>query len=174
MKRIVLTCLAIFFFLPASVMAEVAPNAVIVLNYIKLIHTQEHAGDELYIDLGLFGTNQMRQYARIPHAPLYWPSDKLSELKDLQLWSGVVSPDQTLHLEVSLIETDSSMFNPDDLLGTVRISLSNHQGIITAQWSMPNHPNGPQEFPTTSTGPQTFILTDGLGKYEVGLSFKRP
>ena len=169
MKRIVRIFLAVFLLLPmpfASANAgDVNPN--LVLDHVKVIQASERDGDELYFDIGVYQVNQPTQYIRIPEKPKHWPSQLMDKVMHVPLWSQALKPGQTVTLIVSLMESDGSLLNPDDLIGSMRVTLKNDNGTLQTRWSIPNRPGD-----LVASDIQKFDL-QGEGKYEVYLGIKK-
>lgn len=111
-------------------------------NEIKAIQPTEIDGDELYIDVEIRQANQVRNVWRVPQKPGYWSSHRLSALKPFVVWSGSIAEGDEVIAYVSLVEMDANPLNPDDVIGTVRVTMQNKQGMIQAQWSRLNEEEG--------------------------------
>jgi len=172
MKRISGILLAGVLALPGAyavtaVSAEPELTPSLIMNQIKVLTASERGGDELYFDISIYKANQPTQYARIPARPMHWPSQYLDKVQQVSLWSQPLKAGQAVTLIVSLIESDGSVVNPDDLIGSVRLALKNDKGALQTSWSMPNSLAG-----VSQDAMQTFEM-QGQGKYQVSFSLKK-
>ncbi len=147
--------------------ADGALQPILMMDHVDVIKATERDGDELYFDIAVYQGNQPTQYLRIPAKPMNWPSGVMDKVKKIILWSQPLQSGQAITLIVSLLDSDGSVLNPDDLIGSMRVDLKNEKGSLQTRWSMPNH--------TESLGTknmQKFELLGG-GQYDVYLSLKK-
>lgn len=172
MKRI-----AWFFFmsLMTSVLfaADTSLKPRLLLDHLNVIQAQEMDGDELYFDISVYRANKTVEYIRVPAKPEHFPSQLASKLSKIPLWSAPVKEGETVTLLVSLMESDASIFNPDDLIGIVRLQLKNAGGVLQSRWNMPNQGAGFKKLSKHRTGVKKFNLAGEGAHYEVYLSLER-
>ncbi len=139
----------------------------LILDKMKVITPTEREGDELYFDISIYQPNQPTQYLRVPAKPVTWSLKAVDNLKQVSLWSQPLQSGQSITLVVSLLDSDGSVLNPDDLIGSMRVDLKNEKGKLQTNWSMPNRVErlGKQAM-------QKFELT-GAGRYDVYLSVNK-
>ncbi|RUR29233.1 hypothetical protein [Legionella qingyii] len=145
---------------------ELSPK--LILNQIKMIKEGELLGDDLYFDISVLRIKQPTQYIRIPEFPLHFPSSKINTLQPTLLWSDPIKSGEKVILIVSLMDQDSKPFNPDDVIGLIRVELKNEKGNLHLQWSRPNQKSAPMNWPINTT--QKFLLSNANGQYELYLS----
>ncbi len=175
MKRRMLIILMSFICLPmccyAAIHNEIKP--LLFLHHINVIKASERDGDEVYFDVSVYRSNHAEQYFRIPEKPFHWVSQLVGKLSQVKLWSEPIKEGETVVIIVSLIETDASFIEPDDLIGVMRIKLKNEHGVLQARWTMPNHLEGPVTVPTDHNDIQKFDLRGEGSDYEVFLSIEK-
>lgn len=147
----------------------IKPN--LLLNQIQVVNEGELLGDSLYFDITIVRINQPTQYIRIPEYPLHLPSFKAKALKPTTLWSESIDNGKKVILVISLMEQDSKPFNPDDLIGSIRIELKNENGHLNAIWSIPNQKSAPSIGMIKTI--QKFELSNRHGQYNVYLSLDK-
>lgn len=177
---VVLGGLLLFMTVPASKVVSRASDVTpeLVLDKVKVISTQEKHGDELYITLSVRDPQTPTQYFRIPEAPDHWLSEKIDEIKHVNLWSKPIASGQSVIVLVELNEQDATPLDPDDLIGVIRVRLLNDNGTLKVRWELPNQ--------KASVGAQTnavgvsksglqekFVLENQGGQYEMYLSVKQ-
>lgn len=143
----------------------------VLLKQIKEIKSQERQGDELYFDVTVIRAGKPKAYYRIPSHPMQWSSNVVSKVKNISLWSEKIQPGHSAVLLLSLMEQDSKPFNPDDLIGVIRIVIENKDGNVKAQWTLPNQLNSDEK--NASSGVKKFSLSGARGQYDVFLSLKK-
>jgi hypothetical protein len=172
MKRIWLFLLTILFSsFGNAANAELKPR--LVLDHLKVIQVQEKTGDELYFDISVYRANQSVHYLRVPAKPMHWPSQLMQNVSEVTLWSGPLKEGETVNLIVSLMESDASPFNPDDLLGLMRVSLKNMKGVLQTRWSMPNRYDSVGKAGAKRSGIQKFDMLGEGAHYDVYLSLTK-
>jgi hypothetical protein len=142
----------------------------LVLSHMSVVKEQESNSDELYFDIKINRRHHSAQYIRIPKGPDHWSSHRLNKLEDIPLWSEPLGLGESIILIVSLIESDGSTLNPDDLIGLVRVKLTNEKGHLKSDWTMPNQLDGVLKR-VNEWGPIKKIdLIGGAAHYQVYLS----
>lgn len=145
----------------------------LVFDHMKVVKASEHDGDELYFDVSVYQLNQPTQYIRIPEKPMHWLSQLLAKNTPVTLWTGSVSPKHPVTLVVSLMDADMSKMNPDDVIGSMRVELKNHDGKLVAYWSLPNRHDAPVMTSSIKENTHEFaLITSKNGTYEVYFSLK--
>lgn len=168
MKRIGLFLLAgLFSSFVNAADTELKPR--LVLDHLKVIQAQEKDGDELYFDVSVYRANQAVRYLRIPAKPIHWPSQLMDNVSKVTLWSEPLKAGETVTLIVSLMESDALPFNPDDLIGLVRVKLKNAKGVLQISWGMPNRYDGPAKMASQSSTQKFDMLGEGA-RYNLYLS----
>lgn len=145
----------------------------LVLDHLNVIQAQEKDGDELYFDVSVYRANQAVHYLRVPAKPIHWPSQLMGNISQVTLWSEPLKAGETVTLIVSLIESDALPFNPDDLIGLVRVRLKNAKGVLQTHWGMPNRYNGPAKMAPHSSGTQKFDMQGDGARYNLYLSLTK-
>jgi len=145
----------------------------VVLNHLKTIKTQEHDGDELYFTTSEYQKNTSTVYKRIPKKPLYLTSKRAEELANFGLWSGVLKEGKAVTVIVALNEYDPMLMDPDELIGSMRVTFKNDKGTLKTKWSIPNRMDGPEVITGQHGAIQKFDLVGPVGRYEVYLSVKK-
>lgn len=115
-------------------MAKEGLKTRLVLDHVNIIRTTEHGNDELYFDISVYHSNKTINHIRVPNPPLHWPSKLMEKASQLVLWSGSLQRGQSVTIMVSLMEADSSPLNPDDTIGSVRVTLTNQNDTLQAHW----------------------------------------
>jgi hypothetical protein len=148
MKRILMgvffviaVAILIFFSFP-SLMQKIESHLKItpqlILKDITVIKESELGGDELYISLSVRRPARSTEYIRIPANPDHWLSRKISLVKNARLWSEPLKVGETVTIIVELNEHDTSVLNPDDLVGIMRVKLKNKNGVLDFKWDKLN------------------------------------
>jgi len=145
----------------------------ITLNHLKTIEAKELNGDELYFDITEMRANEPGKFYRIPEHPIHWSSSQLTKLKKVKLWSEEIQPGKIVILLFSLMEEDDTPFNPDDMIGVVRVELKNKDGVLSVHWTIPNRAVGPVTIKGEKGDIQKFSLNSEDGSYEVFLSLEK-
>jgi hypothetical protein len=140
-------------------------TASLFLESIKAIKQSENQ-DELYFEMMVFRPKKNMELLTIPPRPVHWPASVLKNLNHILLWQGPLKEGETVSVVVSLIESDNSIFDPDDFIGSVRLNIKNHQGKLEKSWSLSNSPT----ITTPMEKNQPFLLHNGQTKYEVNFS----
>ncbi len=175
MKRIYLVFFAGLLLLPVGVLlaAEHALTPSLILNQVKVLKASERDGDELYFDISVYRPGHTTHYLRVPEKPIHWTSRVIERVKSVPLWSQPLKSGQAITLIVSLIDSDMSVLNPDDLIGSMRVDIKNKNGALQISWSMPNRVDGPITIANQNGDVQKFELRDKHGQYDVYLSLKK-
>lgn len=169
MKRLSTGLLAILLLLQVMITAAATTDLkpTLLLDHIKMIKTGESDGDELYFDITVYRAKQPAQYFRLPKQPFHEPSKLVGQFSKVKLWSEPLKVGESVTIIVSLIETDYTPLNPDDLIGLVRVKLKNNAGKLQATWDMPN-----QSMPAIDHNDkvQKFDVKGEGSQYEIYLS----
>jgi hypothetical protein len=110
---------------------------------------------------------------RLPSKPFHEPSKLIGQFSKVRLWSEPLKVGETVTIVVSLIETDDTPLNPDDLIGLVRVKLKNEAGILQTTWDMPNHQAAAITSKDQSGKVQKFELNGEGSQYELYLSLMK-
>lgn len=170
MKRV-----AVLFFslmLTGSVFAKrhsITPS--VILESIKAEKTLEKRGDELYLAVTEYPSTGMPSHYQIPKFPLYWPSEHLSKVKSLKVWSRELKEGEAATLLLSLIDKDAPPWNTDDLVGEVELHIKNDKGRLITNWGLPNRDDKTTQ-PAFTTPDSTFDLRHHGGHYIVNFSVR--
>ena len=144
----------------------------LVLEKMMPYHQQELFGDEVYFDLAIHQKGQPTQYQRIPQKPFHWSIDKIQKQKETIIWSGQLQEDNSFIIVASLMESDASVLNPDELIGVVRLKLTKHDGKINVDWAMPNNENFSMKTRGIKNESKKFVLKQGPTHYDIWLKLK--
>lgn len=163
MKRIYWIIVAAFLFLPiaAAVTLKHQLTPQLILNQLNVIKSNEQLGDELYFDISEASTGSPTQFLRVPEKPFNWSSKQLSRLQDTILWSKPLNSGESKTLVISLVDSDSSILNPDDMLGSIKLTIKNEKGVIHTSWG------------TSQQADDKTIVPDEKGMYRFNLRSKR-
>ena len=142
-------------------------NPRLVMELLTAITPTEKSGDELYFDISVYRANKQAEYLRVPTSPGHWPSKIIDKLNQITLWSEPLKSGEATTLILSLVESDDTLVNPDDLIGSIKVEMKNDKGVLQTNWSQPNRTEelGQKDI-------QKFELVGG-GKYELYLSLKK-
>ena len=171
MKRITLLLLASLF--SSVVMGAQVLTPKLILDHLDVIHAQEMDGDELYFDISVYRANKPVHYLRVPTKPIHWSSKLINKVSQITLWSEPLKAGESVNVIVSLMESDDSLYNPDDLIGLVRVKLKNVKGVLKTSWTMPNRSDGPIKMAAQRTGAHKFDLQGKGAQYNVYLSLTK-
>ena len=141
----------------------------LVLDYIRLEKpaTQD---DKLYINIATYSSTSGDSDYQIPEAPLHWDANYLEQVKDIVLWEKGMDDPEQMDIVLSLIENDIPPWDPDDLLGTVKLTIHAQNQHITAQWHADE-----DAVALTPRNHQLheYILVGDHGRYVIGLRLKQ-
>ena len=138
----------------------------------KAVSTAEKRGDELYLNVTVFHSEGESDLFRFPAKPLYWPSEHIEKVDNLQVWDGQLKNGESAEVLFSLVEHDMPPWNTDDLVGTVRLHIKNTQGALEASWSMPNRTDSPMSVITKHGRAEKFSLIGDHGHYDLYFMLK--
>lgn len=163
--------------------AKQAPRPQLILTSIKQISSQER-NDELYILVSDLGTKHDAFYTIPGHksffirkqSPLptisnltpphrYWPASILPKLKNITLWDRGLTQDEGTQLVISLIEADMPPWNLDDLLGTVKFNLRNHDHQLAVDMQPFSHAKVVKQQQTSRGIEYTVEIKNGNANY---------
>jgi hypothetical protein len=176
MRRIMSLLLAGWFIVPTAAVAvvEKMPGSVItptlILNHIQAVKSSEGSGDELYLSLSVNHGNKSTSYLRIPEKPIHWTASYLDKIKQLTIWSDSLQDGESVSIMVSLVESDDSVLNPDDVIGNIQVKFKNQNGVLETKWSMPNRMEGPTAVSGKKGEIQKFLFMGEDGAYELFFS----
>lgn len=91
-------------------------------------------GDNVYFVITEFSGGQHGRQYTIPTYPAHWPAKALKKVHHLPIWQGQVAPTQTVHLSIELIKSNAPPFHIDDLLGAVKLNLTDAGGQLVGNW----------------------------------------
>lgn len=148
-------------------------NPRLILDHLKVIQVQEKDGDEIYFDISVYRANKSEHYFRIPANPNHWPSQLMDTISHVTLWSESLKAGETVTLIVSLMESDASPFNPDDLIGLVRVKLKNVKGVLQTSWSMPNRYDSAGKPAAQKRSMHKFDMLGEGAHYDIFLSLEK-
>lgn len=160
--------LALIFSLP--VFASSSVKSSLVVEQVKKVKAQEYFGDDLYFDISVFKVKEPTMFFRVPKFPINWPSSKVKFIKGIVLWQGEIKDKQKVNFVVSLVDQDAKPFNPDDIVGVVKVMVENVDGQLKANWQMPNVASSAKD--SKAGDVQKFSFSSSNGDYEVYLSVR--
>lgn len=170
MKRmlILLCCLlSISIGYAASNATPSTQNISIILDHLELIKEGEVGGDELYIDMSIAKSNTPTEFIRIPEKPMHWPSRLAKQIKNVSLWSGTLAPNQKLTALISLLESDDSIINVDDFIGSMQVMIENQKDHLTLDWKIPDASTQPKTLPKNIGEVGHYRFSGSNGTYEI-------
>ena len=172
MKRILKKVGFLALMMASSMVMAADINPTLLVDNVKVIKAQERDGDELYFSISVYRPGKETEYFRVPQAPEHWPSQMMNKVKMVKLWSEPLKDGESVNLVVSLVDSDDSVINPDDLIGSIRVKLSNRDGVLHTEWVLPNTKNKPLASKDQNGEMHNFTLMDNGGDYEVFLSLE--
>lgn len=104
------------------------------LQSIEANKMSESGGDEVYVSVAEFNNYGKPSYFRVPSYPTYWLSKHFKSVKNVRLWEREFSDGEAAQLIISVIERDVPPWNVDDLIGAVKVNVSQKDGIINIEW----------------------------------------
>ena len=139
------------------------------LSHIEKIKTTEESGDELYFSVTEYSSVERPRQITVPSFPTYWLSKHLSNVNDVVLWEKELADKESVMLVISLIERDAPPWNVDDLIGTVKLKISNDHGKLKRAWSIPNA----AETKRLDDNKNEFQMTGDGGDYKLSLQVEQ-
>jgi hypothetical protein len=137
------------------------------LDKLTMIKTTETHGDELYIDVTAFSSVDKPSIKRVPEYPMHWLSKYSANLKNIKLWEKAIQDGETVALVISLVEEELPPWEVDELVGSIKLKLTNHKGHIQKTWSIPN-----TKITHKEKEANTFELTGENADYKIHLRLK--
>jgi len=131
MKKILTLICGLFF---ASVVYAQNITPTLYLESIKANKTFEEQGDEIYFGVTELSAKERGSHKTVPELPLYLHSKSFQKVKDLKLWTGKLMPGQSTEIIIGLVERDMPPWNTDDLIGTAKVKITNHNGKMLIKW----------------------------------------
>ena len=172
MKRTLLFALSSILFIFSHIVCAKSIDPTLKLINIKSISTMEKRGDEVYMMVTVYPSDDKPKHYHIPKTPLYWPSEHLDKIKLLNIWHAEIKKDQAVTLILSLMDRDAPPWNTDDLIGEIKVQLKNNKGELESTWSLPNRTDPPITVMSKYGEARKFELMNDGGKYELYLVLK--
>ncbi len=147
-------------------------NPKVELVAIKAHKTREKRGDEVYLAVTAYPSQQRPHHKQIPDNPLHWISSHLDKIKHVPVWGNGLAEGDSVTVIVSLMERDAPPWNTDDLIGTVKVHLKNANGRLQVSWSMPNSTESSATVKTRSGRTEKFELTGERSLYDLTFQVK--
>jgi len=142
------------------------------LKSIKEVAASEETGDEIYLALTEYPSHGKYKHYTIPYYPLHWSSDVLPHVKDLKLWDGELADKHAVELVISAIEHDILPFDPDDLIGTVKLTLRNIDNKLQVAWKIPDPKKQEKEIKPESGTTKEYTFKGDNGEYVLTFELK--
>lgn len=171
-KRILLGLFCLVFVLFAYAGVNQPLKSSVYLLGMKSKQLSEKRGDEIYMTVTAYPSDGSAKHYNLPNHPLHWSSEHLEKIKNFKLWENGLNLNQEIKLVFTLVEKDVHPWNPDDLLGTVELTLKNENGRIQAKWQPGKHTSGPLYVPTEHGAAEQFDMKGKNGHYIVNLSLR--
>lgn len=140
----------------------------LVLEYI-LLEKPTSNDDKLYINIATYSSMNVSNDYQIPEAPLHWDVRSLEQIKDLVLWEKSLASDESVDFVLSLIENDMPPWNPDELLGTVKLTVRSKHHNISSVWQADEDA---VEVDSHQRKVHEYLMLGEKGRYIVGLRLK--
>lgn len=137
------------------------------LSHISATKVSEGSGDEVYFSVTHYSNQKGNDHQRIPMFPTHWLSQHLSQIKDIPLWQQTLSDGEAVQIILSLIEHDSPPWNVDDHIGSVKVTLKNHDNRLEAVWGQPDFKDKTPVEQSGSNSEPDFILKGNASEYSV-------
>lgn len=138
MKKSILLALACTAILSSVTSFAQAIQAQVSLKKLVAEKLSERNFDQIY--MGVTDVSKKAyQYYRLPGFPLHWIMKKNAQVNNQLLWSAPIQEGETVTLQFTLAEQDTSRFDVDDLIGIAQVSLKNDHGQLTTTWSIPKN-----------------------------------
>lgn len=134
---------------------------------IKRIKSTEISGDEIYISVTEFRSNDTVVHYTIPEQPLHWPERVLGKIENLDIWHGILRESQRTEVLLSVVDHDNPPLDADDLVGTVKLRMANHDGKLDVIWGVLGGQYVPEKISSPLGPAQRFTLTGDGGIYQV-------
>lgn len=116
-------------------------NIAVTLKNLEVIQTQEKGGDELFISVTEFPTQENARHYQIPAYPTHWLSKYLKNVKDVVIWQKSLNHCEPIDLLISLVEEDFAPWDLDDSLGSVELKVECVNGQSVEKWIIPDTKN---------------------------------
>ena len=140
----------------------------LVLDYIRL-EKPTSSDDKIYLNIATYSSTKVNNDYQIPEAPLHWDANYLDQVKDLVLWEKSLGMDESMDFIISLIENDMPPWNPDELLGTVKLSVRSKNHHISSIW---HADEDAVEVDSHQRKVHEYLMLGEHGRYVVGLKLK--
>jgi len=170
MKRLLLSFILAFVISPSF---ATPVNVSLTLNSIHSIVRSEKSGDEVYLNILVHDSKGNAMVKKIPKPPLHWNSNSLPNVKNLNLWSAVLDSNQSSTLTLTVMESDTPPWNPDDSLGSITLVLKNTDGVLQHQWSIKHGTSIKLSKDSDPIEKTRFTLTEKNSRYVLDVSLAR-
>ncbi|MBB70799.1 MAG: hypothetical protein CMF50_00170 [Legionellales bacterium] len=132
------------------------------------------SSDEVYLAIAEFHSGSKGKYYTVPPYPIHWSSKMLSKIQDLKVWDGIISDGEGVELLISLMEHDAPPYNPDDLIGTVKVRLQYRDGQLHQEWSSPSKESEQKSIRQGKAEMAQFSLMSDNANYQLTFELKDP
>lgn len=133
----------IFLLCFSSLIMAKTQHVEILLTKIVAQKTVAEDGDQIFFDIVEYPTECDAKVSRVPSYPMHWLTKELPSLKEVRLWSGMITDDNSVVIVLSLMQQEMPLLVDDLLIGSVRVEISNKQGKLQAEWGQPNYADQP-------------------------------
>lgn len=123
-------------------------------------------GDHLYFSMTEYPTTGDAKLLRFPSYPLHWESKYLPCLKNIKIWSGKITDDNSVIVVFSLMDQTFAVFEEENLIGSIMVEISNKNNKITAQWAKPHYADLPK-IEKLKLNKQEYLMFGSGGRYLV-------
>lgn len=151
-----------------SIAEETTIQAQLQLVQLECIQPTEYGNDEVYFHIQRVDENKNARHVRVPEThPLSVPLAKSAKINNAKLLQQTLANGKSVTLQISLLETDHSNYNPDDFIGVAEVTIRNNNGQIETSWAVPK-----TSYESHTTMRQTdktaeFTMTGDGGNYKL-------
>ena len=105
------------------------------ISSININSEKNNSEDELFINILEFDNNNIIiKENRVPQFPYYWNLEALKNLKETQIWTGILKIKEIKTLFI--IFKDQDFWSYDDILGFAKLQLYYDGKIIKQEWEI--------------------------------------
>lgn len=138
------------------------------LSKVKLEKSQEK-NDEIYFLITSLHPQEKPTVQQIPTTPAAFNKTQLLAIKDIPLWQGKLEEKKAMTLLISTVEKDSPPWDLDDLLGVIKLEISNVDGKPYVSWSSKNSMKMQKPIALEKASQKVYKLHANQAKYTLEL-----
>lgn len=143
------------------------------LDKLECLSVSEQGRDELYFHITEINPQGKYRLHRVPEVhPEYWSVHKGSVLNNIPLYRLTLAEGEAVTLIISLMDSDLSKFNPDDLIGVAKVVVANKKHRLDVRWGLPNANYQPNVKSVKKEQMPEYRMSGDGGDYVVSFSVK--